>query len=396
MSPAPVRPEAVATRASRRMDRDLADWLLGGAVELGIPLHPPSGKQAAADIDGARRFIGTWQRYPVVDGVDVAWEQRAWHAASLGVQEVPVRFTATGPDAVAETAGRLAEWREVQRRFRLLVDDRPPTVRETAAGRVKSWRELDDVELARIHALTRWFVDHPDSGLLPRAVAVEGVHGKWLEQHRSLVETLVSAARGFPDGSRGELGLGRIEPVIRVRRLDPGLRGSEGIKDISVPLPSAVGLFGEGPRPQAVLMVENLATFLSLPPTAPGTGAVVLWTKGYAVNLVAGLPWLAGARLLYWGDLDSDGFAILHQLRSALPQGREVESVLMDPVTVDRFASLGVPDPGDVSRVLPLLTPGEQQARDLLVTKGRLRLEQERVAWEYALTHLAAAGFPVS
>lgn len=390
-----MTPEVVAARASKRMDRDLSAWLLGGPGELGIPLHPPTGRQAAAHIDAARRFIGAWQRHPARDGVQVTWEDRSWHAASLGVQRVPVRFTATGPEAVAETAERLTEWREVQRRFRLLVDGRSPAVRETAARRLKAWGKLDDTELVRIHSLSEWFVDHPDSGLLPRAVAVEGVHGKWLEQHRGLVESLVSAARGFPDGSRGDLGLGVIEPVIRVRRLDPGLRGSEGIEDISVPVSAAARLFSEGSRPRTVLMVENLATFLSLPATVTGTGAVVIWTKGYAVDLVADLPWLTGARLFYWGDLDADGFAILNRLRAALPADGEVDSVLMDPVTVNRFAALGVGDPGDTGRVLPRLTAGEQQSRDLLVMKGPLRIEQERVAWGYALERLAAAGFPV-
>lgn len=67
----------------------------------------------------------------------------------------------------------------------------------------------------------------------------------------------------------------------------------------------------------------------------------------------------------------------------------------MDSATVTRFAALGVGDPGDVGKVLDHLTSGEQQTRDLLVTKGPLRIEQERVAWDHALGRLAAAGFPV-
>lgn len=395
MTAAPVEPRVVATRASKRMNRDLSSWLLGEVPEFSVPLHPPTGKQAAADIAAARSFIGSWQHQEREQGVVVSWENRNWNAAALGTQRVPTRFTATSAEAIAGTAGRLAEWWELRRRFALLVDGRSPEVRETAARRVKAWATLDDAELVRVHELTEWLVEHPASGLLPRAVAVAGVHGKWLERHRSLVESLVSAARGFPDGSRGDLGLGGIEPVLRMRRLDPALRGSEGIEDISVPVSTAEALFREGPRPQVVLLVENLATFLSLPATTRGTAAVVVWTKGYAVDLVADLPWLVGARLLYWGDLDADGFAILNRLRAVLPAGTEAESVLMDPATVTRFAALGIGDPGDVGNVLDHLTSGEQQARDLLVMKGPLRIEQERVAWNHALERLAAAGFPV-
>lgn len=396
MSPAPVTPEVVAARASKSMDRDRGGWLLGEVTELGIPLHPPTGKQAAAHIDAARLFIASWQNYGAPDGATVTWENRAWHAASLGVQQVPTRFTAASPEAITNTAGRLAEWRELQRSFTLLTDGRGDAVRETAARFVRAWEGLADAELTRIHDLVQWFVDHPSSGLLPRAVAVEGIHGKWLEQHRGLVQALVSAARGFPDGSRGDLGLCRIEPLVRLRRLDPELRGSEGIEDISVPLPAATRLFVQEPRPRLVLLVENLATFLSLGATAPGTGAVVVWSQGYAVDTVAQLTWFTNAHLLYWGDLDVDGFAILNRLRSALPENIEVASVLMDPATVSRFAPLGVPDPGDPGKVLPWLTADEEQARGLLVSSGRLRIEQERIYWEYALKQLTKAGFPVS
>lgn len=48
------------------------------------------------------------------------------------------------------------------------------------------------------------------------------------------------------------------------------------------------------------------------------------------------------APVVYWGDLDSDGFAILHRLPTHLP---EVASVLMDVETLIDHRDLWVPDP---------------------------------------------------
>jgi hypothetical protein len=53
----------------------------------------------------------------------------------------------------------------------------------------------------------------------------------------------------------------------------------------------------------------------------------VIWGKGFDVDAVGRLPWWAVAQVLYWGDIDTDGFAILDRLQAWLPQAR---SVLMD------------------------------------------------------------------
>lgn len=46
---------------------------------------------------------------------------------------------------------------------------------------------------------------------------------------------------------------------------------------------------------------------------------------------VGRFPWLSGAEIVYWGDIDTHGFAILDRLRAWLPATR---SVLMDRDTL--------------------------------------------------------------
>ncbi|MCL7660007.1 DUF2220 domain-containing protein, partial [Klebsiella pneumoniae] len=75
------------------------------------------------------------------------------------------------------------------------------------------------------------------------------------------------------------------------------------------------------------------------------------------------MDWIVGARVIYWGDLDSHGFAILNRLRSHLP---EVESVLMDEATLLAHRDLWVPEPKPHAGSFAHLTGTEARALERL------------------------------
>jgi hypothetical protein len=92
---------------------------------------------------------------------------------------------------------------------------------------------------------------------------------------------------------------------------------------------------------------------------------------------------------LYWGDIDTHGFAILDQLRSHL---RTVRSFLMDRATLPAFEPLWGEEDKQVVRNLTTLNANEtalyDDLRDNRIRKN-LRLEQERISFgclEYALS----------
>lgn len=103
----------------------------------------------------------------------------------------------------------------------------------------------------------------------------------------------------------------------------------------------------------------------------------------------APLPWVRATPVWYWGDLDSNGFAILHRLRVGHPR---VTSVLMDETTLLGHRDLWVPEPTPARGAYPNLSDAEHATLARLRAEGDVRLEQERVPWDYAMRALRASG----
>ena len=391
------------------------------AALVSIGLKPPTETAMLADERAAEEWANEWSRLTPQPGVHVDWESRAWR--SIGRQQVPVRLRLDDADAVAGFVGGspAAEWRRLSARVRSLAD----RLGGDALGKVvrrhaTALAAYDDARFEQIAQVAVWIVDHPVSGYRPRQVPVRGVDSKWLGAHRALVTDLVGAATGSPD-----LGLVDADPLVRLRVLDPGVwreRGAEAVGEAvggpemfgghgaavgnpggagaTVGEPAAPGHHAPGPSdfaaplsqltalplaPRIVFVLENLESLLAMP---EWPGGVAVHGSGYAVRIIDRLPWVRRGRIIYWGDLDSNGFAILHGLRIHLP---EVVSVLMDEQTLLAHRDLWVPEPTPHRGTFASLTDGEARALEALRREGDVRLEQERIPWEFALASLRRA-----
>ena len=105
-------------------------------------------------------------------------------------------------------------------------------------------------------------------------------------------------------------------------------------------------------------------------PRTLGLGAL-----GRAVSELRYVRWLATTPIIYWGDLDIEGFVILSSLRAEFPH---VQSLLMDEATLTRHQSLAVPGTGRQLARPPHLTFTELLAFDRCL-KENIRIEQERI-----------------
>ena len=119
-------------------------------------------------------------------------------------------------------------------------------------------------------------------------------------------------------------------------------------------------------------------------------GAMVIFGGGYGIERLADIGWLKTCDIIYWGDIDTHGFAILNQLRAHLPQAK---SFLMDSETLLAHRPLWGDEPTPELKSLQRLTTEERALFDDLRDNRlglRVRLEQERIGFEWLTTRLAA------
>lgn len=131
------------------------------------------------------------------------------------------------------------------------------------------------------------------------------------------------------------------------------------------------------PGARRAYVVENEITYLAFP--LPGD-AIVIFGGGYAVDVLEPLGWLTGLDLIYWGDIDTHGFAILNRLRHRFGHAR---SMLMDRATLLAHRGQWVTEPRPTAATtLDHLDADEAELyRDLLdgALGPAVRLEQERI-----------------
>lgn len=372
-------------RAGQRLHRTLATWATS-AVEapvMTIALHPPTEREVRSDEFAAETWVREWDAAQLPDGAELDWETRTWR--SIGRQQVALRLRLRDPDAVAAFAkgGPARRWRTLSERVARIQDVLGDAEEIGAAVRRHSATLIDVApeRFDQIVAASDWLCRNDVDGMRPRQLPIRGVDSKWFGANRAVVSALVLAASG-----RGDLGIVASDPLVRVRVLDPALVPG-GVSDFAA---SRAQLQLLDLRPRVTFVFENLESVLAMP---PWPGAVVVHGSGYAVDVVGELAWLRDGPVVYWGDLDSDGFAILHRLRTHLP---EVVSALMDVETLLAHRDLWVPDPKPARTTLPSLTDDEQATLDQLAEEGDVRLEQERIPWERAAEALRSTAQEVS
>ena len=387
-------------RTARRYDRDARTWAaemfmetLGigdaGAADapaLSLPLHPPTERQALDSGRTARAWVDEWRGLPETPGRVVEWERRQW--SRVGSQLVPVRLRLEGCDAIASFAERTRHWQLLSRRMEqlarrvrcawepTLASCDPDELRAAVRRCAGAYAELSEGDWNMLLLVLDWLAAHPDETCYVRQLPIRGIDTKWLEAHRAAVYPLVEALAGARPA------FAKAPAQVRIRFLDARLAPG-GLTDLKAPAGELACLPAV---PDTAIICENLVNMLALP---QAEGTVAIHGGGYAVSGLASISWLARTRILYWGDLDSNGFAILNELRASFPHA---ESVMMDVPTLQAHRDLCVTESTPNRGAFERLTPAERAALDLLLADDPpARLEQERIEWAYALDRLGLA-----
>jgi hypothetical protein len=374
-------PEEIREFLRRRFNSQHRNWFNGeGSWPLHVMLGAPAEREVAADFRSVRSWIESWRQWQQPG--EIVWEMRQW--LRMGDHHIPVALRIDSPDTVAAIIGEHRRWQTAHRR-RLDLSERYPALKngQLLARCFPGLADYDEADFGRLSSLLSWLERNPQSGLYVRQIPVSGLDTKWMETRQGLIADLLRAVGNRPvEGDFFSLCGLRVDHFrVRARFLCPSLRQHVGgLQDIEAPLSEFASL---SLAPERVILVENLATGLALP-DIPGT--VAFMKLGNAVGVLGQIPWLCCNRMIYWGDIDTHGFAILDRARRAFPQ---IRSILMDRMTLLAHPDLWGQETTQVNcERSTMLTPEEQEVcRGLFQQQWgiKLRLEQERIPWATAL-----------
>lgn len=372
----------------RRLQNAWHTHLVGAepAFPHAFPVGRPSAAQLRTDYAGVLTETVALQDWARGRGATLRYANRK--ATGGTHQTVPSHVQIESIDHAAAIAGE--PWPQRLDRGRRRLQELRTYHRDPLdlSRAVRLVDDYTDVDFELLLTVADWFREDParaDLGITPRQVPIPGVHAKWLQSHRAGVQGLT----GLTD-----LGLLQRHPArIHFTYLDPEHRAAGGrMHDSATVGDSCKPAYA----PRVVLISENKDTAIHFPPISAGISVEGVGRGG---KTVAAFDWIRQAQhVVYWGDIDRDGFEILDGYRVDLD--RDIDSMLMDEATYERYAPFGTnldqrgrSIAAGPARATPRLRPDELAVYLRLIDaghQGHRRIEQERIPLSRAVEALHA------
>ncbi|MFX0581146.1 Wadjet anti-phage system protein JetD domain-containing protein [Nocardia nepalensis] len=346
-----------------------------------LVLGKPTVESLTRRFADIQRWALEWRDWAQNHQLDLRLQNRSVHGTS---QPLPSHITVPDIDTAARlVGGRWPRLLAIARFRTTTLTTRFPDV--DACTILRELQLLDDTNFELLCRAAEWFSINDATGLTPRQVPLEGLHGKWLNNHHSLIRKLCG---------KDDLGLVSRPTRVHLTYLDPAHLRAGHRKHDSITL-------GDTATPQyspdVVIVLENKDTAVYFPETHRGMAIEGEGFKG--PTTLTRLEWLTACpHIYYWGDIDAAGYEIVHRFRAA---GLDVETLLMDETTYDTYArhgsyvdERGRPIPCAKRKPLPHLTDIERSVYDRITEpnwSGPRRIEQERIPLRIAHTTLRNA-----
>jgi hypothetical protein len=346
---------------------------------LRLTLKTPGSDDITRRFDAVRAWVAAISATP---HVRLDWQETRHRVQ--GSQRLPASAWVDTLDDALAGIGKRAE----HARFRALHAEtamRQPQLLPWLEKRPLRALELA-AEWSRLLDVVAWLQARPRPGVYLRQVDLPGIHTKFIESQRGMLAELLDLAlpaaaidptRTGAQQFAARYGFIDKPALLRFRVLDPALGVLPGAPspDLALDADSFARLQLDVAR---VFITENETNFLAFPSVEK---AIVIFGAGYGWEALARATWLQRCPIHYWGDIDTNGFAILAQLRSRFAH---VESLLMDRATLLAHETLwgreDSPRPADASR----LTTEERSLYEALREhriRPALRLEQEHIGF---------------
>lgn len=359
-----------------------------GAWPLRLNLKVPEPSDLSDRFEAVREWIGE-----VVQTPHVRFDWREWTHRVQGRQRLPITVWVDSPQQALDLIGKTRQANAYRALWHQTAAAQPTLLSWLARRPLKALEVMDRWDL--LLAVVGWMQAHPRPAVYLRQVDAPMVDSKFIEANRGVLAELLDLALPAESIDGSAIGVGQFcrrygfldKPVrIRFRMLDlrlPTLPGCEGLADVTMDAASFAMLTLPIER---VFITENETNFLAFPQVEK---SVVVFGAGYGWDALAGAKWLQHMQLLYWGDIDTHGFAILDQLRGHFPH---TASFLMDRETLIAHRSAWTVEPEPARHELARLLGEEAVLYDELRfdrIHPQLRLEQERIGYGWVSDRLA-------
>lgn len=298
---------------------------------------------------------------------------------SLGIQDLPISIFFDTEKDFLKFLGKEKEVEVFKTSVAIII---------RAFPELKDWIIKNPIKVINNQAswenilkVCRFFKQNPKPNLYIRELPIK-VHTKFIEYNQSIIKELLNIIISEHINNEEKefekrFNLKFTEPLIRFKVLDRAIAEKffSGIDDIAVP----VSQFETLNLPiKKVLVVENKTTLYTTLTLPKMNDTIAIFGSGYGVYNLKNVQWFANLDLLYWGDMDVQGFEILSQFRGYF---KHTKSVLMDAETFETFFENDSGSPTNTSTLLNL-TDCEQKLYEILKTNN-WRLEQEKITYDY-------------
>lgn len=389
MAPSWSTPAAIRAQLQRIWDdgRILSARLSGESLfPLELRLRQPGVAEIGEQFDAVRSWIRALEagsKAAIGHGYDIIW--REINHRQLGRNRIPDKVILNSDADALRLLGRQAD----ARRF-----DQLAAATLAVLPQLKDWlgrRALtvleQDAAWQRILAILEWFAVHPRPQLYLRQLDVAGVDSKFIETRKPLLAELLDQVLPADAIAADAIGARQFETrygllgkpaLVRFRILDSA-RSIGGMSDLSVPVTQFAALKLDV---EQVFITENEINALAFPDVER---AMVIFGGGYGIDRLAQVAWLNRRDVVYWGDIDTHGFAILDRLRGHLPHAR---SMLMDSATLHAHRAFWGAEDVDKRYAGQLTRLGLDENALFTSLRNdvfgeRIRMEQERLSYAW-------------
>ncbi len=362
-----------------------------------LPLSPPQGLELLNEFEAVGKWIREIRTFALKH--DLELRDKVIQHRQMGAQILPTHVLIKDQDCYLNWMGRGLFFKEWHAEAEITIRDFPV---------LREWL-LKNVEILErnlsiwpsLRAVMSRFVEGGISQLYLRELDIPWIDTKFIENNRILLAQLLILL--LPEGRvRADVvpssaarfcqkfGLRCDQSLVRFRWLDED-RAPTGLRDLSLPLDDFRSLQLDV---ENVFITENKINGLIFPKVK---NSIVIFGLGGGIDVLREVDWLHEKRLLYWGDIDTHGFAILARLRKFLPRA---QSFLMDDMTFQNFKIFWVKESISYRSAIDrdLLSSEEIALLDEILAEvdgGCRRLEQERIPVAY-VRNILGANFEMS